>query len=157
MNTLLFDTSIPPEEQKPPKQKRARATAGPQPEAEAVPKKPLIFRDIRPLGRIDHTHECVDERCSGSAHDILHEERGEWLIQCCFCLTCQWVPVIQGHLEPKATEFQFRDGRFAGMTIDEAVALPRGLDYVLWASREHKRPAVKTACETWLAKNQSSR
>jgi hypothetical protein len=112
---------------------------------------------IRALGKLDHTHECADALCRGSAHDIIHEDRGEWLIQCCFCLTCQWVPVIEGHLEPKSTEFQFRDGRFAGLTIDEAVALPRGLEYVLWAAREHKRPAVKTACETWLAKNQPSR
>jgi len=65
--------------------------------------------------------------------------------------------VIVGHLEPKYREFHFRDGRFAGLTIDVAVALPRGLDYVLWAAREHKRPAVKTACENWLARNQSAR
>ena len=156
--STLFDIS--PEE---PTKKRARAKGRTPPATHVVVEKTPSFigqsppRAIKALGRLDHTHECADERCRGSAHDILHEDGGQWLIQCCFCLTCQWVPVIEGHLEPKSTEFQFRDGRFAGMTIDEAVALPRGLDYVLWAAKEHKRPAVKTACETWLAKNQSSR
>ena len=157
--STLFDIS--PEE--PPRTARARAKGRTPHAPQAVVQKTPSFigqsppRAIKALGRLDHTHECADERCRGSAHDILHEDGGQWLIQCCFCLTCQWVPVIKGHLEPKSTEFQFRDGRFAGLTIDEAVALPRGLDYVLWAAREHKRPAVKTACETWLAKNQSSR
>jgi len=144
--------------------RKSRKKAVPPPEQnQRHEKKPFIFREnhhpgaLKALGRLDHTHECMDERCHGSAHDIIREDRGEWLIQCCVCHTAQWVPVIKGHLEPKPTEFQFRDGRFVGLTIDEAVALPRGLDYVLWAAKEHKRPAVKTACETWLAKNQSSR
>ena len=156
--SLLFDI---PQDDAPRKRARKTIKIAPndapgdenRPIYKAKPPQPAL----KALGRLDHTHGCVDERCRGSAHDILHEDGGQWLIQCCFCLTCQWVPVIKGHLEPKSTEFQFRDGRFAGLTIDEAVALPRGLDYVLWAAREHKRPAVKTACETWLAKNQSSR
>jgi len=156
----LFEMS--PTEPVPAKKSRKKAVP-PQEQNQRPEKKTLIYKGnppppaIRAIGKLDHTHECADALCRGSAHDIIHEDRGEWLIQCCFCLTCQWVPVIEGHLEPKSTEFQFRDGRFAGLTIDEAVALPRGLEYVLWAAREHKRPAVKTACETWLAKNQSSR
>jgi hypothetical protein len=156
--SLLFDVS--PEE---PTKKRARAQKVVPPSAVfQTPEKRHSIKGqtappaLKALGRLDHTHECADTLCRGSAHDIIHEDRGEWLIQCCFCLTCQWVPVIKGHLEPKPTEFQFRDGRFVGLTIDEAVALPRGLDYVIWAAKEHKRPAVKTACETWLARNQSA-
>lgn len=105
---------------------------------------------IRALGRLDHTHECADTLCRGSAHDILHEDRGEWMIQCCFCNTCQWVPVIPGHLAPRPEAFVFRDGRFAGLTIDEAVEQPHGREYVAWAAREHKRDAVRKACQTWL-------
>jgi hypothetical protein len=88
--------------------------------------------------------------------DETNRKKPAWLIQCCFCNTSQWVAVIKGHLETKPTEFQFHDGRFAGLTIDEAAAHPRGMDYVQWAAKEHKRLAVKTACETWLAKNRPS-
>ena len=157
--STLFD--IQPEE--PTKKARARANGGTPPAPKQEPQKTPSFigelppRAIKALGKLDHTRECADSLCRGSAHDIIHEEGGEWLIQCCFCNTAQWVPVIHGHLEPQEAEFVFRDGRFAGLTIDEAVALPRGLDYVIWAAKEHKRPAVKTACETWLAKNRNER
>jgi hypothetical protein len=153
MNTLLFDTSIPPEEQKPSKQKRARATAAPQPEAEAAPKKPLIFRDIRPLGRIDHTYACADDACGAECHDILDEDRGQWLLECCFCGTKQEAKAIAGVIqEPAPDTFRFRDGRYAGQTLDEAAATPRGADYLSWAAESHPRPAVREAVKTWLAK-----
>jgi hypothetical protein len=156
--SLLFDVS--PEG---PTKKRARARKEAPPSSHLTgSEKRLSFIGktappaLKALGRLDHIHECADTLCRGSAHDILYEDRGEWMIQCCFCNTCQWVPVIKGHLTPKPDEFQFHDGRFAGLTIDEAAAQPRGLDYVQWAAKEHKRPAVKTACETWLAKNRPS-
>lgn len=156
--STLFDVS--PDE---PQKARARKKVVP-PKTESAPleKTPSFIgqtpaRAIKALGRLDEGHECADSTCRGTAHDILHEDGGSWLIQCCFCNTAQWVPVIKGHLEPKQDEFVFRDGRFAGMTIDEAVALPRGVEYVIWAAKEHKRPAVKAACETWLAKNRNER
>ena len=157
--STLFD--IQPEE--PTKKARARAKGGTPPAPKQEPQKTPSFigqtptRAIKALGRLDEGHECADSTCRGTAHDILHEDGGSWLIQCCFCNTAQWVPVIKGHLEPKQDEFVFRDGRFAGMTIDEAVALPRGVEYVIWAAKEHKRPAVKAACETWLAKHRNER
>jgi hypothetical protein len=153
MNTLLFATSIPPEEQKPSKQRRARATAAPQPEAEAVPKKPLIFRDIRPLGRIDQTYACADDACGAECHDILDDDRGQWLLECCFCGTKQEAKAIAGGIqEPAPDTFRFRDGRYAGQTLDEAAATPRGADYLSWAAESHPRPAVREAVKTWLAK-----
>lgn len=108
---------------------------------------PRLFAHI---GTIDHTYACWDHRCQAECNDILVEDGRQWLLQCVVCGCTQWVPVIPGHLQPKEEGFVFRDGRFAGLTIDEAVALPRGLDYVEWAAKEHKRPAVKQACQTWL-------
>jgi hypothetical protein len=157
--SLLFD--IQPEE--PTRQARARAKGGTPLAPKQEPQKTPSFigqtapRAIKALGTLDEGHECADSTCRGTAHDIVHEEYGEWLIQCAFCNTAQWVPVVKGHLEPKEDEFVFRDGRFSGLSIDEAVASPRGVEYVIWAAKEHKRPAVKAACETWLAKSRSSR
>jgi|688.fasta_scaffold1660620_1 hypothetical protein len=159
MDTLFDVTPTEPTAAKKPRRK----VVPPQAEVQEPEKKPYLYkgnqpvRAIKALGTLDEGHECADSTCRGTAHDILHEEHGEWLIQCCFCNTAQWVPVVKGHLEPKEDEFVFRDGRFSGLSIDEAVALPRGLEYVVWAAKEHKRPAVKAACETWLAKNRSER
>lgn len=154
--SLLFDIS--PGE--PARQKRSSARVKTTPaesitdpiKREVSPPRPAI----KALGRLDHTHECADSRCRGSAHDIIHENRGEWLIQCCYCNTCQWVPVIKDHLAPKAEAFTFRDGRFAGLTIDEAAEQPHGLEYVAWAAGEHKRDAVRKACQTWLDSRQAA-
>ena len=154
MNSLLFDTSIPPEEQKPSKGARKRATAGPRQEAEVASKMPFIFRDIRPLGRIDHTYCCADAACAAECHDILEEDRFEWLLECCFCGTKQTAKAIAGVIqEPEPDAFRFRDGRCAGLTIDEAAATPRGADYLAWAAESHPRPAVREAVKTWLAKS----
>ena len=153
MTTLLFTTSIPPEEQKPSKQRRARATTGPRHEAETPPKKPLIFRDIRPIGRIDHTYACADGACGAECHDILDDVHGRWHLECCFCGARQEAAAIAGVIqEPEPDAFRFRDGRYAGQTIDEAAATPRGADYLSWAADSHPRPAVREAVKTWLAK-----
>ena len=153
MTSLLFDTSLPPEEQSPSKKKRARATAGPRHEVEELPKKPLIFRDIRPLGRIDHTYACADDACGAECHDILDDDRGQWLLECCFCGTKQEAKAVAGVIqEPAPDTFRFRDGRYAGQTLDEAAATPRGADYLSWAAESHPRPAVREAVKTWLAK-----
>jgi len=159
MDTLFDVTPTEPTAAKKPRRK----VVPPQAEVQEPEKKPYLYkgnqsvRAIKALGSLDEGHDCADSTCRGTAHDILHEEHGEWLIQCAFCNTAQWVPVVKGHLAPKEDEFVFRDGRFSGLSIDEAVALPRGLEYVAWAAKEHKRPAVKAACETWLAKSRSER
>lgn len=147
--STLFDIT-PDEPQRRPARARKKDVP-PHAENVEVKKSPFIYRPspIKALGRLDHTHECVDGRCRGTAHDIIHEDRGEWMIQCCFCNTCQWVPVIKEHLFP-GKNFVFRDGRFAGLTIDEAAEQPHGLEYVAWAAGEHKRDAVRKACKTWL-------
>lgn len=152
--SMLFDVS--PDE---PVRKRSARRAngrGPEKPSEEAAKSPSIYRGIAPraikaLGRLDHIHECADTRCRGSAQDIIHEDSGDWLIQCVFCNTAQWVPVVKDHLPKKsADEFVFRDGRFAGLSISEAWEQPRGQDYVRWCAVDHPRPAVKQAAKTWL-------
>jgi len=152
--STLFD--ITPNEPTKKRSARAKVVATITP-VETPKKEPSYIgnspaKAIKALGRLDHTHECADSMCRGSAHDILYEAHGDWLIQCCFCNTAQWVPVIAGHLKPKDEEFIFRDGRFSGMSIEEAVEQPRGREYVEWAAASHKRPAVQAACKTWLAR-----
>lgn len=147
--SLLFDTS--PEE---PQKRRTRKAAPPVAE-EPAPQKPFIYigEAVPPLGRLDDGVACIDQRCQAQCHDILDEDRGKWLLECCFCGTGQWVPVVKGHLPPPAdgADFVLRGGRFDGKTIGEAARSSRGMDYLTWAAKEHPRPAVKKACETYLA------
>jgi hypothetical protein len=143
----LFDIS--PDE--PVRSKGKRLTRA-QPAATAEePESPVLLRAFQtvrvlpPLGRIDHTYECADERCGAQCHDILHEDSGEWRVECAFCGTGQWVEVIPGHLKPKDREFLLRDGRFAGLSLDEVERQPRGLDYLAWALTGHPRQIVRDA------------
>jgi hypothetical protein len=163
--STLFD--LPQDDPKPRRMVRAKSTTAVEKEQHTFAPTGTIDAPVKILGWLDHGHECVDERCRGSAHDIICEglsdidnngrKKPAWLIQCCFCGTSQWVPVIKGHLEPKPAAFTFPDGRFAGLTIDEAATRPQGVDCIrLWATTGHRRPEVKTACETWLARNQSA-
>jgi len=147
--SLLFD--IPPDE---PSRKRRLAR---EPVKPAEPQEAGSIKDfsakvaaIKPIGKLDDTYRCIDDRCGASCHDILYEDRGEWLLQCCFCNCTQWLPAIPGHLTPRDEQFVLRDGRFAGMTLDEVSSQPRGIDYIAWAADEHQRPAVKAACKSWL-------
>jgi len=147
--SLLFDTS--PKE---PQKRRARKLAPPPAEKPGA-EKPLIYlgESVPPLGRLDDGVACLDQNCQAQCHDILDEVRGQWRLECCFCGTVQWSPVIKGHLPPPAegADFVLRGGRFDGQTLGEVARSRRGQDYITWASKEHPRPAVKKACETYLA------
>lgn len=151
--TQLFDTS--PEEPSKKRGKGNRAGALKR-SADQQPKKDPYYlgqmpaRAIRAIGKIDDTYQCVDHRCGASCHDILTEDNGEWLLQCCFCNCTQWMPAIPGHLDAQEQKFVLRDGRFAGKTLDEVAGEPLGMDYIAWAAAEHKRDAVRSACKTWL-------
>lgn len=158
--SLLFDTSLPPEDQKKSPRRARRRAENPGRPPEFTPELILApsTRDIRPLGQIDHTYACVDARCRAECHDILEEDRGSWRVECCFCGTGQWVKAIVGVVQPPEPDaFRFRDGRCAGLTIDEAAATPRGQDYLAWAAESHPRPAVREAVKTWLAGQATAR
>lgn len=96
--------------------------------------------------KLDGVHKCLDSRCQGDAHDVVYTGVKDWTIQCCFCGTGQRVPPVHGLLQADGAGFVFHDGRCAGLTIAEALRQPRGRDYVEWAAKEHKRPAVRDAC-----------
>jgi hypothetical protein len=107
----------------------------------------LPVKAILPIGRADDLFDCGDGRYGARCHDILHEHKGEWYVECCFCGTAMWVKAVAGHLKPREAEFVFRDGRFAGMTVFEAACQPRGEDYIAWCAANHKRDAVRAACK----------
>lgn len=145
---MLFDTS--PEE---PQKKPRRAKVAPPPAETPAPQNGPSYRGQSravTLGRIDGVYECPDESCGADAFDIVDEARGQWVVQCCFCGTSMRGAVIQGYLKPRGDGFVFNDGRFAGMTIEEAWDEPRGRDYVTWAAASHIRQAVRDACKKHL-------
>ena len=154
--TLLFDKS-PEEPTRLAKRPRPAAVADAGATAvEVQAPRPLPQRAILPIGTIDHTYACPDERCQAECNDILHEDGRHWLIQCAFCGLARWVPVIKGHLKPREEGFVLRDGRFAGLTLPEVEQRPRGLDYLRWAAESHPRPMVREAAKKHLAAKQGS-
>ncbi len=148
----LFDVSPnddPVRNKKTPTRRKADEVAvGPPPAATSDALEAILARPAVILGRLDDIVEC--HRCEASCMDIVEEDGREWQIECCFCGLKQWHPAIAGHLKPKEESFVFRDGRFAGQSIDEADRMPRGRDYIAWAAAEHKRPSVREACAKYL-------
>jgi hypothetical protein len=148
---LLFDTSPEePRRARKPRQKKAEPKASAEPVEIRIPESAIL-----PLGRLDSGVHCGDTTCRAECHDITDEDRGYWRIECCFCGTGQWVPVVKGHLPPPAegADFVLRGGRFDGQTIGEVARSSRGMEYIAWAAEEHPRQAVKKACRTWLAES----
>jgi hypothetical protein len=145
---MLFDVS--PEEPVRSKGKRARAMVVATEEPTQTTQKAPIYLAKPRLGTIDGHYQCVDTACGAYAMDILDEHRGQWSLECAFCGTITTEPALVGHLAPQKEEFTFRDGRFAGLTISQAMEQPRGRDYVEWAAKDHTRPAVRAACRTHL-------
>lgn len=145
---MLFD--VTPEEPEKTKKKARRATPEVARQQEAVPPPVRLAAAPTLLGKIDDVYECADERCGGTAFDIVDEFRGEWVVQCCFCNTSIRGTAIKGYLKPRGEDFVFNDGRFAGMSVADAWGQPRGRDYVEWAAAEHPRQAVRDACKKHL-------
>lgn len=149
--SLLFDIS--PEEPQKRRAARAPIQTGPnQPEkGNSAHSSREAAATVEIIAKIDDHFTCADESCGSSAHDIIGEDGGEWAIECAMCGTGQRVRAIKGHIQPKPKEFQFNDGRFAGLTLSETAERPRGLDYLRWAAESHPRQSVQDSCRTWLA------
>lgn len=145
---MLFDTSPieDPDSSKKTKGRRKPAAKEPEVVHEPPPPKPATAAVI--LGKLDGQVACED--CGAACLDIIDEDGREWQIECCFCGAKSWTPVIKDYLKPKERGFVFHDGRFAGKAIEETAVEPRGMDYIAWAAKEHKRPSVREACQKFL-------
>lgn len=91
-------------------------------------------------------------RCGGSAHDFLREDGKQWVLQCVFCSDIERLanPPKKPEPAPPARqrdqdEFRFQFGRFAGLTIAEADAQPRGREYLefMLSSNDKLRPRIE--------------
>lgn len=157
--SLLFDTS--PQEDAPKRKGRRKAAASAAEEPSVSVPVTCHFRPI--IGRVDEGVACIDSRCQAECHDITDEHRGQWLLECCFCGTGQWIPAIDGRLgEPAppastaAGEFVFPEGqRGAGCTV--AAYYEKSPDYVRWAAANEANEEIRKACETYLASLSSVR
>jgi hypothetical protein len=152
MSNLLFDIS--PEEMPDNGKKKQRKRAADEPQKE--PEKPVFAArapvGIVAIGKLDGVHACDNESCRGSAHDILYEDFGEWMIQCCFCNWTQWVPVIEGYLKQ---EFRLTEGIFAGMALREIAEQKNGIEYIKLSAKKHKSDRVRDECAAWLDQDKS--
>ena len=146
---MLFDISPDePEQKNRGRKSRARALEAPPPAQTAtlqIAPNYIGQRPIPTLGVIDGTFLCADESCCASAHDIITEDDGDWLIECAICGTRQRVAAIRDYLQPKEAEFVVSDGRFAGLTLDEIAKQPRGPEWLAWAVSDHPRQFVREA------------
>lgn len=143
---MLFD--LPETEKKP--NKNRRRDISPKIEKPLPEFRPPPMMAAEPLGQIDGVYECLDQKCLAELHDILEEYAGHWRIECVFCGTGQRVKAIVGHLKPKAAEFTFPSGDYAGVAISTVAQDVRGLAYIEWAAEEHKSQPVKAACKAFL-------
>lgn len=120
------------------------AEQGPK-EAEWSPKTTPIAQVLR---QYDGEIECA---CAGSAFDVIDEDGGYWLAECCYCGTGYWVPaVIEPEPDPGEKEFVFAAGQWAGKTIEQVSAEELGPSYLSWAAEKHPKASVREAVKKWL-------
>lgn len=144
----LFD-SRPDEPSRGGRKRQASSQKSPSPPP--APAAPRQSPAIVAVGKIDHTYACADSSCGAECHDILLDDGRQWLIQCCFCHTAQWVAAIKGHISPAdGGVFRFPDGRFAGKTCEEAAADPVGVDYMTRIAETHRCESVREAVRRFL-------
>lgn len=146
---LLFDISPDDVPAVKKAQKRKRAESPAQEQQPPIP-QPRRNVSVQAIGRLDGVHRCDNEKCRGSAHDILYEDHGEWLIQCCFCNWTQWVEVIEWHIKD---DYRLSAGVFAGMTLKEVAEQPDGIAYIKLSAKKHQQKKVREECEAWLDQN----
>lgn len=157
--SLLFDISPSEESPRKPSRRRAEPEKPEEKPAFAPTRAPRFVVVPKALGRIDHTYQCIDASCQAACSDILIEEGGYWFIECCFCGTKQWVPMVVEDAEEETPlgqeESVFRlpmgiRDEFVGMTMEE-VSAAGGDWYIKWAAEKCRNSAVRAACQTYLA------
>lgn len=143
---MTADETTAPEDASP---RRGRRGPKPSPAAESpaavAPAPAPPARAIRPLGDIE-ADPCD---CGTSLWEIVDEWRGEWAVECWACYRRRKMAVVVGYLKPRS-DFTLRDGRFAGMTLDEAAEEPHGLEVLRVYASGHRRPEVREAVRKFL-------
>lgn len=104
------------------------------------------------IGKADGLLTCENGDCGCTAHDIVDEYKGVWLVECFVCGLKVRMRAVKGvKLAENHDEFVFRDGRFAGMTISDVYRGSEvGTEYVEWAAESHPRNFVRAACRAWV-------
>lgn len=103
------------------------------------------------MQRLDGHITCY--RCKGTARDVISERRGEVLSECCYCGAMEWCVAMKKHITGTPTEtseFRFKHGRFAGMTLKEADEQPNGRKYLEWMAQNNE--ALRATISRHLAK-----
>ena len=155
MTDTLFD--ITPDEPQRKKAHRPAAKASEvAPSPHALPVK-CQNRAIKAIGQID-AEPCrgtaFGEPCGTTLRDIYYEDQGEWLVGCWVCGAMSWMPVVHGHL-PERSTFVVRGGRFDGLTFDQIIQQPRGLDTIKLYAKNEKNATLCKASRKWLDENPS--
>lgn len=149
MNRLLFDIS--PEEPEKTKKKQKRAAKTPPPEHDPGPMPPAAT-DGGPIpanvGVVAPGPVC--ERCGATSYwDVLRDTGKIKELGCGFCCHHQVVKSAD-YAVLHSGEFVFLSGRYPGMTVAQVLKQAGGIDYIRWASENHKDIATRTACKEAL-------
>jgi len=103
------------------------------------------------MQRLDGHISCY--RCNGTARDVIGERRGEVLSECCYCGAMELCAATKKRITgtpAETSEFRFKHGRFAGMTLKEADAQPNGRKYLEWMAQNND--ALRATISMHLAK-----
>lgn len=148
--SLLFPT-LPEDDGK--KIRKSRNAAAPEARVVEEPAMQIPASPRTIIGRVEGDIQCADSACCSTHHDIIDSERGQWLLECWFCGTGQWIEAIDGRLEERQQEspanpFEWpQDGsRFAGKPFS---GLPPQV--IAWAAENDSSEDTRKACQTWIA------
>lgn len=119
----------------------APAAAAELPPALAVPED----RPVRVLGEVEG-EPCS---CGTTLWEVIEDHRTRWRVWCWACYRQRWMDPVPGVL-PERCDFVIHEGRFSGLTLDEIVDEPRGVDVLRIYAKSHKSPAVQAAVAAFL-------
>lgn len=88
--------------------------------------------------KMDDRTNC--DRCRSRCHDFVRERNGEALLQCCFCGETKWIfgqPPAPASGQSGGLRLKY--GRYAGKTIAEIAAEPRGVEYLRLLAKDSSK------------------